>query len=146
MTLEEKVMQEMKEAMKAKDQVKLEAIRAIKSAILLQKTSADGYNPDTEIKMLQKLVKQRKDAAEIYTQQNRKDLADVEIEQADVIANFLPAQMSDAEITEQVKVLIAQTGAKSASETGKVMGLASKHFAGKADNKRVADIIKQLLS
>lgn len=145
MTLEEKVMNDMKEAMKAKDAPSLEAIRAVKSAILLQKTSADGYNPDTEMKMLQKLVKQRKESADLYIQQNRQDLADVELFQAGVIEKYLPQQLSEAEITEALKQIIAESGAKSAAEMGKVMGLASKKLAGKADNKKVSEILKSLL-
>ncbi len=146
MTLEEKINPELKAAMLAKDEAALRALRAVKSAILLAKTSGGGsISPEDEIKMLQKLVKQRKESVEIYQNQNRADLAKSEIEEIGVIEKFLPKQMGEDEIKEELKKIIAQVGATSAAEMGKVMGLASKHFAGKADNKVVSVLVKQLL-
>lgn len=146
MTLEEKINPELKAAMLAKDEAALRALRAVKSAILLAKTSGGGtISPEEEMKMLQKLVKQRKESVEIYQTQNRADLAKGEIEEIAVIEKFLPKQMGEAEIKEELKKIIAQVGATSAAEMGKVMGVASKHFAGKADNKVVSVLVKQLL-
>ena len=146
MTLEEKINPELKAAMLAKDEAALRALRAVKSAILLAKTSGGGsISPEDEIKMLQKLVKQRKESVEIYQNQNRADLAKSEIEEIGVIEKFLPKQMGEDEVKEELKKIIAQVGATSAAEMGKVMGLASKHFAGKADNKVVSVLVKQLL-
>ena len=146
MTLEEKINPELKAAMLAKDEAALRALRAVKSAILLAKTSGEGtISAEDEIKMLQKLVKQRKESLEIYQTQNRADLAKGEIEEIAVIEKFLPKQMSEDEIKEELKKIIAQVGATSTAEMGKVMGAASKHFAGKADNKVVSQLVKQLL-
>jgi len=146
MTLEEKINTDLKAAMLAKDEAALRALRAVKSAILLAKTSGGGaITPEDELKMLQKLVKQRKESLEIYQNQNRADLAKSEIEEIAVIEKFLPKQMSEDEIKDELKKIIAQVGATSASEMGKVMGVASKHFAGKADNKVVSQMVKQLL-
>ena len=146
MTLEEKINPELKAAMLAKDEAALRALRAVKSAILLAKTSGGGtISAEDEIKMLQKLVKQRKESLEIYQTQNRADLAKGEIEEIAVIEKFLPKQMSEDEIKEELKKIIAQVGATSTAEMGKVMGAASKHFAGKADNKVVSQLVKQLL-
>ncbi len=145
MTLEEKINPELKAAMLAKDEAALRALRAIKSAILLAKTSGETFTSEDELKMLQKLVKQRKESVEIYQTQNRADLAKTELEEIAVIEKFLPQQMSEDEIKEELKKLIAQVGATSAAEMGKVMGVASKHFAGKADNKVVSQLVKQLL-
>lgn len=146
MTLEEKINPELKAAMLAKDEAALRALRAVKSAILLAKTSGGGtISPEEEMKMLQKLVKQRKESVEIYENQNRADLAKSEIEEIAVIEKFLPKQMGEDEIKEELKKIIAQVGATSAAEMGKVMGVASKHFAGKADNKVVSVLVKQLL-
>jgi len=132
--------------MLAKDEAALRALRAIKSAILLAKTSGGGsVSPEDELKMLQKLVKQRKESLEIYQNQNRADLAKSEQEEIAVIEKFLPKQMGEEEIREELKKIIAQAGATSASDMGKVMGIASKHFAGKADNKVVSQLVKQLL-
>jgi len=132
--------------MLAKDEASLRALRAVKSAILLAKTSGGGsITSDDEMKMLQKLVKQRKESLEIYQNQNRADLAKSEQEEIAVIEKFLPKQMGEDEIREELKKIIAQTGASSASDMGKVMGVASKHFAGKADNKVVSQLVKQLL-
>jgi uncharacterized protein YqeY len=146
MSLEEKINTELKTAMLAKDEAALRALRAIKSAILLSKTSGGGsVTSEDEMKMLQKLVKQRKESVEIYQTQNRADLAKSEIEEISVIEKFLPKQMGEEEIREELKKIIAQAGATSASDMGKVMGIASKHFAGKADNKVVSQLVKQLL-
>jgi len=146
MSLEEKINTDLKAAMLSKDEAALRALRAVKSAILLAKTSGGGtVTPDEEIKMLQKLVKQRKESVDIYQTQNRADLAKGELEEIAVIEKFLPKQMGEDEIREELKKLITQTGATSAADMGKVMGVASKHFAGKADNKVVSQMVKQLL-
>jgi uncharacterized protein YqeY len=146
MTLEEKINGELKTAMLAKDEASLRALRAVKSAILLAKTSGGGtISSEDEMKMLQKLVKQRRESLEIYQNQNRADLAKSEMEEIAVIEKFLPKQMSEDEIREELKKIIAQTGATSAADMGKVMGAASKHFAGKADNKVVSKLVKELL-
>ncbi|CAN5513204.1 GatB/YqeY domain-containing protein [soil metagenome] len=146
MTLEEKVNTDLKTAMLAKDEAALRALRAVKSAILLAKTSGGGtISAEDEMKMLQKLVKQRKESLEIYQSQDRADLAKGEIEEIAIIEKFLPKQMGEDEIREELKKIIAQTGATSAAEMGKVMGVASKHFAGKADNKIVSKLVKELL-
>ncbi|MEO8086439.1 MAG: GatB/YqeY domain-containing protein [Bacteroidota bacterium] len=146
MTLEEKINTDLKTAMLAKDEAALRALRAVKSAILLAKTSGGGtISAEDEMKMLQKLVKQRKESLEIYQSQDRADLAKGEIEEIAVIEKFLPKQMGEDEIREELKKIIVQTGATSAAEMGKVMGVASKHFAGKADNKIVSKLVKELL-
>lgn len=146
MKLEEKIMNDLKAAMLAKDQAKLRGLRAIKSALLLAKTSGSGDITEAdELKMLQKLVKQRKESAEIYHQQNREDLAKPEEDEIAVIETYLPKMMSEDEIKKVVQDIISRTGAKSAAEMGKVMGAASKELAGKADNKVVSTIVKQLL-
>lgn len=137
----------MKEAMKAKDQAALRGIRAIKSAILLFKT--DGSNKqldsESEIKLLQKLIKQRQDSADIYIKQNREDLAKIELEEIEVISKFLPAQLSDDELEKAVKDIVTALGANSVKEMGKVIGEANKLLAGKADGKRIAEAVKSLL-
>jgi uncharacterized protein YqeY len=148
MSLEEKINADIKAAMLAKEKEKLEALRAIKSAVLLAKTDKGATGDiaaDVELKMLQKMVKQRKEAAEIYVQQNRQDMADVELFQASVIEVYLPAQMSEAEIKAVVAKIIADAGATSAKDMGKVMGLASKELSGKADGKLIAQIVKEML-
>lgn len=144
--LEEKINGEIKTAMLAKDAAKLEALRAIKSAIILLKTSAEGYSDETEQKALQKMVKQRKETAEVYKTQNRADLADVELAQAAVIEAYLPKQMSEDEIRTEVAGIISSVGASSPADMGKVMGVASKQLAGKADGKIISGIVKELLS
>ncbi len=149
MSLQEKVMTEMKAAMKAKDSAKLEALRSVKGAILLANTESagkEGLSEDEELKILQKLVKQRKDSAAIYREQGREDLAKPEEEQAEVISQFLPAQLSEAEIEAKVDEIIAKTGASGMQDMGKVMGLASQELAGKADGKTISTIVKQKLS
>ncbi len=145
MTLEEKINTDIKTAMLAKDQPKLESLRAIKAAIILLKTSAEGHSEANEIKALQKMVKQRRETADIYKTQGRNDLAEVELFQANIIETYLPKQMSEEEVKTELQKIIAQVGAASAADMGKVMGAASKHFAGKADNKMVSEIVKQLL-
>lgn len=149
MSLQTKVMEALKEAMKAKDTVALESLRAIKSAILLARTEAgasEELSEADELKLLQKLVKQRKDSAALYTQQGRNDLAEPELAQMAVIEKFLPAQLSEAEVEEALKGIIAQVGATSPKDMGKVMGAATKQLAGKADGKMISDIVKKLLS
>lgn len=148
MSLEVKIMDHMKEAMKAKDSVALEALRAIKSAIILAKTeagAADGLTEADEIKMLQRLVKMRKDSAEIFTAQNRPDLAEPELAQIAVIEKFLPAQLSEAEVEAIVAKIIAETGASGIASMGKVMGLASTQIEGQAEGKVISGIVKKLL-
>jgi len=149
MSLEEKINQDIKEAMKAKEREKLESLRAVKSALLLEKTqkgSSDEISEDAEMKILQKLVKQRKDSAQIYKEQDRSDLAEKELFEAGIIEKYLPEQMSDDELTEKVKAIISKVGAQSMADMGKVMGMASKELAGKADGKAIADKVKALLN
>ncbi len=148
MSLENRINEDLKEAMKAKDQVSLRGIRAIKSAILLMKTDGSGKEIDeeAEIRMLQKLVKQRKDSLAVYQQQKRDDLAKVEEEEIAVIARYLPSQLSEDEIRQMMTGLITQVGATSMKDMGKVMALAGKAFAGRAENATVARILKELLS
>lgn len=147
MGLEQQIMVELKAAMLAKNEAALRGLRAIKSAILLVKTSEVGkeLTEEDEMKLLQKLVKQRKESVEIYQTQNRADLAETELQEIAVIEKFLPQMLSEAEVTAALKDIIKQVGATSAGEMGKVMGAATKHFAGKADNKMVSAIVKQLL-
>ena len=149
MSLQAKVMEELKEAMKAKNTVALESLRAIKSAILLAKTDAGATEELTEadeLKLFQKLVKQRKDSAALYSQQGREDLAQPELAQMAVIEKFLPKQLTEEEITAAVKGFIADVGATTAKDMGKVMGVASKALAGKADGKLISEIVKKLLA
>jgi len=148
MSLEEKINNDIKAAMMAKDKLRLEALRAVKSAILLAKTEkghAETLSTDVEMKMLQKQVKQRKESAEIFNQQNRKELADKELAEAAVIEEYLPKMLSDQELTVEVKKIIEQVGAKAPSDMGKVMGVASKALAGKADGKAISEKVKALL-
>ena len=146
MTLEEKVTAAMKEAMKAKNTVKLEAVRAIKSGILLMKTSGEEINEAAELKMLQKLVKQRKDSAALYQEQGREDLAQPELEQLKYIEDFLPEALSEEEVEGNVKAIIAEMNASGMKDMGKVMGKANAQMAGKVDGKFLADTVKKLLS
>ncbi len=146
MTLEEKINGDIKSAMLAKEAPKLEALRAIKSAILLLKTSAEGHTAESELKSLQKMVKQRRETAEVYKTQSRADLAETEEFQANIIEAYLPKMMSEDEIKTALTSIIAESGASSAAEMGKVMGLANKAFAGKADNKIVSQLVKELLN
>ena len=141
--------QEIKQAMLAKDQVKLRGLRAIKSALLLAKTEkgqTEEINEDAEIKILQKLVKQRKESADIYQAQGREDLFQVEQEEIDVISQFLPKQLERAEIELIISKIIAETGATTIKEMGKVMGLANKELAGKAEGKLIGEVVKSQIS
>lgn len=150
MELENKINADIKQAMIAKESKKLEALRAVKAALLLAKTSKDaagGELPEEAgLKLLQKLIKQRQESAEIYKSGGRDDLAEQELYQATVIEAYLPKQISEAEILAGLQRIITESGASSARDMGKVMGMASKEFAGKADNKVVADLVKKLLS
>jgi uncharacterized protein len=147
MSLEDKINADIKTAMLSKNEAALRALRAVKSAILLAKTSGAGeVSESDELKILQKLVKQRKESVEIYDQQGRSDLAAGEKEEIAVIEKYLPAQMTEDEIRNELKKIIEATGAKSPAESGKVMGAASKAFAGRADNKLVAVLVKELLT
>jgi len=148
MSLQKEVMEKMKEAMKSKDTTALEALRALKSAFLLANTSGSGVelSESDEIKIVQKLVKQRKDSAAIFKEQGREDLAEPELAQSAVLEKFLPAQMSEEEITAVIEKIIADTGASSMKDMGKVMGIASKQLAGKADGKTISGIVKSSLS
>lgn len=149
MSLEQEIMAEIKEAMKTKNEAALRALRAIKAAILLAKTSEGSEGEMTkedEIKLLQKLVKQRKDSLEIFNRQNRDDLAKKEQEEIEVIEKFLPAQLSADALKAELSAIIAETGASSAADMGKVMGVATKKLAGKADGKSISAAVKELLS
>ena len=149
MSLEQKVMADLKTAMLAKDEKSLRALRAIKSAIIIAKTSEGAHGEikeDDEIKLLQRLVKQRKDSLEIYEKQNREDLAEKEKEEITVMEKFLPKQLDEAELKEIITKIIAETGAASPADMGKVMGAANKQLAGKADGKKIAGIVKELLA
>ncbi len=148
MRLEQNIMAEMKEAMKSKNEAALRGLRAIKAEIIKAKTEpgAGGeIDEATEQKFLQKMMKQRKDSLEIFEQQGRADLAIKEKEEMELIARFLPKQLSEEEITTSLKAIIAETGAASAADMGKVMGVATKQLAGKADGKMISTIVKQLL-
>lgn len=148
MGLEEKVMTDLKTAMLAKDEKSLRSLRAIKAAIINLKTS-EGFSgeikSDDEIKLLQKLVKQRKESLEIYENQNRNDLAEKEKEEIGVIEKFLPKQMSEEELKEVISSIIKETGATSQADMGKVMGIANKQLGGKADGKTIAAMVKEFL-
>ncbi|MEO6221048.1 MAG: GatB/YqeY domain-containing protein, partial [Ginsengibacter sp.] len=145
MPLEDKIMNDLKAAMLAKDEKSLRSLRAIKAAILNAKTAegaGGALKEDDEIKLLQKLVKQRRDSLEIFTQQNREDLAQKEKEEIEIIEKFLPRQLNVTELKETISDIIQGSGASSAADMGKVMGLASKQLAGKADGKTIAGIVK----
>ena len=148
MSLQDKVMEQMKAAMKAKDKVALESLRAIKSALLLAQTesgSSAGLTETEEVKLVQKLVKQRKDSAAIFQEQGRGDLAEPELAQVAVIEQFLPEQLSAEEIEKVVVQVIASTGAEGMKDMGKVMGMVSKQLAGQADGKTISTIVKSKL-
>jgi uncharacterized protein YqeY len=148
MSLSTQIMDSMKEAMRAKDTVALEALRAIKSEILLAQTASGSKEEITEadeIKILQKLVKMRKDSASIFTEQNRADLAEPELAQIAVIEKFLPAQLSEAEVEAIIAKIITETGASGIASMGKVMGLASAQIGGQAEGKTISTIVKKLL-
>ena len=149
MSLELKITTALKEAMKSKNQMALTALRAVKSAILLhktQKSSVGELSHEDELKILQKLVKQRKDSANIYNDQGRNDLADPEIKEAELIQNFLPKALSEKEIETEVKQIIDQINAGGMKDMGKVMGIATKNMLGKADGKIISTIVRKLLS
>ncbi|SDX75181.1 hypothetical protein SAMN05444411_10915 [Lutibacter oricola] len=149
MSLQKNIMVKMKEAMKAKNAIALESLRAIKSEILLAKTKSgatEDLSAEEEIKLLQKLVKQRKDSAALYTEQGRSDLAEPELAQVEIIAQFLPEQISEDELKKVVAEIIEKTGATTMKDMGKVMGMASKQLAGKADGKAISKAVKELLA
>lgn len=149
MSLQDQIMTAMKAAMKSKNQTALAALRAVKSEILLAQTASnsnEGLTKDAELKILSKLVKQRKDSAAIFTAQNREDLATPEIAQAEVISQFLPEQLNEEAITKVVLEVIAQTGAAGMKDMGKVMGIVSKQLAGKADGKKISTLVKANLT
>jgi uncharacterized protein YqeY len=149
MSLSTQIMDALKTAMKEKNTEALAALRAVKSALLLAQTESgakEELTEDAEIKILQKLVKQRKDSATIFTEQNRTDLAEPEIAQAAIIEQFLPAQLSAEEVTKVVDAIIAQTGASSMADMGKVMGMANGKLGGQADGKTISTIVKERLS
>lgn len=147
MDLAEKINNDIKTAMLSKDAVSLRALRAIKAAILISNTSGGASMSEAdEVKMLQKLVKQRQDSIDIYKQQNREDLAVSEIEEVAVIQKYLPQMMSEADVRHALVIIKEQTGASSPADMGKMMGVASKQLAGKADNKMISQIIKELLA
>ncbi len=149
MSLTEKINQDIKSAMLAREKEKLEALRAVKSALLLLLASEGGkqdISPEEEIRLLQKLVKQRKEAAEVYQSQQRPDLAAAELFQASVIEKYLPEQMSSEEIKAAVSGIIAKLGATSVKDMGRVMAAASAELAGKADNKTIAALVKEMLA
>jgi len=148
MSLQKNIMADIKTAMKAKDKATLRGLRAVKAAILLAKTDGSGEEVDEakELKILQKLIKQRQDSLKIYQDQNRPELAVIEQEEIDVLQRYLPKQMSEAELRAAVQGIIDESGASSMKDMGKVMGLASKKFQGKADNRLVSVMVKELLS
>ena len=148
MSLELTISEAIKNAMKDKDKVALDSLRAVKSQIMLLKTEAKGaeVSPEQEIAILQRMIKQRKDSYEQFTAQNRTDLAEVEEAQMKVIEKFLPKQLSAEELETEMKKIIAETGAQSAKDLGKVMGAASKALAGKSDGKSISEMAKKLLS
>jgi len=149
MSLEQDIMSAMKDAMRSKDQVGLRALRAVKSALIIQKTEIGGSSEMTkedEMKLLQKLVKQRRDSADIFTKQNRNDLADPELEEVEVLSKFLPEAMSEKDVEITVKKVITQLGASGMKDMGKVMGVVSKELAGKADGKTISVLVRSNLS
>lgn len=149
MSLQQDVMNALKEAMKNKDQTALTALRAVKSAILLVQTqsgASENLTEEQELKLLQKLVKQRKDSAAIYLEQGRKDLATPEIDEAEIISQFLPEALSEEEIEKVVVMTIESVGAEGMKDMGKIMGMVSKQLAGQADGKTISEIVKRKLS
>jgi len=149
MSLEEKINNDIKAAMMAKEKIRLEALRAVKSAILIAKTEkghTETISADVEMKLLQKQVKQRKESADIYKQQNRPELAEKELAEAAVIEEYLPKMLSEGELIAELQKIIDQVGAKAPSDMGKVMGVASKALAGKADGKLISEKVKALLA
>ena len=146
MTLTERINEDIKSAMRAKEQTRLAALRAIKSGLLLLATGKEGSSKDAEIKMLLKQVKQRKEAAEIYQSQNRTEQAEAELAEAAVIEEYLPKQMTAEELKSELSVIISETGASGPADMGKVMGVASKKLAGKAEGKLIAQVVRELLN
>jgi len=149
MTLIDTIDNDIKRAMIAKDEIGLRALRAIKSALLIartEKNAADNISAETELKVLQKQVKQRKESADIYNQQNRDDLAKIELDELAVIEKYLPAQKTDEEIEAMIESIITETGVSSPKEMGKVIGLATAKLAGAADSKTIATLVKKLLN
>lgn len=148
MSLEVLISERLKEAMKAKDTVSLETLRAIKAALILLKTEAKDVviSTEDELKLIQKLIKQRKDSLQIFQTQGRKDLADAEASQIAVLEQFLPQQLSEAALEAHLKALIAAQGATSIKDMGKVMGIASKELVGKVESSQIASALKKLLS
>lgn len=149
MSLEQQIMTEMKDAMKSKNEAALRSLRAIKAEIIKAKTepgAAGEISADKEISMLQRMVKQRRDSLDIYKTQNRADLAQKEQEELDVIEKFLPKQLSEEELKAEIQQIISETGASSPADMGKVMGVATKKLAGKADGKAISAAVKELLA
>jgi len=149
MNLEQKVMAEMKEAMKSKNEASLRALRAIKAEIIKAKTepgAAGEVSAEKEISLLQKMMKQRKDSLEIYQQQNREDLAKKELEEIAVIEKYLPQQLTGDELKAELQQIISDTGASSPADMGKVMGTATKKLAGRAEGKTISAMVKELLA
>jgi len=149
MSLKQQIDNDIKKAMLAKNKEELDALRAIKSMILLAETdkgAADNISSDAESKLLMKAAKQRRESADIFIQQNRKDLADKELQQLEIISRYLPKQLSEAEIADAVKGIIQEVGAKGPQDMGKVMGVATKKLAGQADGKVISDLVKKLLT
>lgn len=149
MSLESKINEDIKKAMLAREKEKLEALRAVKTALLVAKTekgASETISEDAEIKILQRLVKQRKESATIFEERNRKELAQKEWFEASIIEEYLPEQMSDEELTSIIQKIVDQVGAKSMADMGKVMGIASKELAGKAEGKAIADKVKTILN
>ena len=149
MSYYDKISDDLKKAMLAREKIKLEALRAVKTAFMLAKSerSADYILTEAEeIKILQKLVKQRKDSASIYKEQNRPELFDKEVLEADIIEKYLPAMMSEQELKSYISGIILQSGAKDIKDMGKVMGIATKELAGKADGKIISEIVRRLLA
>ena len=148
MNLESRIMGDLKEAMKAKDKVALTTIRAIKAEILLQKTDGSGVEltGEMEIKMIQKMAKQRQESHDIYVKQNRQDLAEIESAELEVLKRYLPEQISEEKIKEVVDNIIASTGSEGMKDMGKVMGMVSKELAGKADGKTISGIVRAALT
>ena len=147
MKLEDRIMADLKEAMKAKDKARMRGIRAVKQALLLAKTDGSGkeLSAEDEIKLVQKLVKQRKDSIKVYEEQSRADLAEVEQGEIDVLQNYLPEQMSEEDLTTFLKNLVGEVNAEGMKDMGRVMGLASKQLAGKAEGQLISKIVKSIL-
>ena len=148
MSLEEKIMEDLKVAMKAQDKASMRGLRAVKSALLLLKTDGSGkeITPEREIQLLQKLVKQRRESIAIFEKENRADLAEVEKEEVAVIEKYLPEALSEEDLEKFIQALILSSGASSVKDMGKVIGLASKELAGKADGRAISDMVKKCLA